>query len=116
MRKDLSKAEQEEAAKEFGEMMQDRLMAMVRGKGKRYMVSSEKEMSFMTELMRRQGEVQPDYEEYRRELNEALEKRTDDPRTKRPGVPVLARAARDKALPLAQWQKLHDEYYERTKR
>ena len=59
MRKDLSKAEQEEAAKEFGEMMQDRLMAMVRGKGKRYMVSSEKEMSFMTELMRRQGEVQP---------------------------------------------------------
>lgn len=27
-----------------------------------------------------------------------------------------ARAARDKALPLAQWQKLHDEYYERTKR
>ena len=21
-----------------------------------------------------------------------------------------------KALPLAQWQKLHDEYYERTKR
>lgn len=67
MRKDLSKAEQEEAAKEFGEMMQDRLLAMmqdrllamVRGKGKRYMVSSEKEMSFMTELMRRQGEVQP---------------------------------------------------------
>ena len=90
MRKGLSKAEQEEAAKEFGEMMQDRLLAMVRGKGKRYMVSSEKEMSFMTELMRRQGEVQP----YR----------------------VLARAARDKALPLAQWQKLHDEYYERTKR
>lgn len=42
MRKDLSKAEQEEAAKEFGETMQ--------------------------------------------------------------------------ALPLAQWQKLHDEYYERTKR
>lgn len=33
--------------------------AMVRGKSKRYMVSSEKEMSFMTELMRRQGEVQP---------------------------------------------------------
>ena len=59
MRKDLSKAEQEEAAKEFGETMQDRLLAMVRGKGKRYMVSSEKEMSFMTELMRRQGEVQP---------------------------------------------------------
>ena len=58
MRKDLSKAE-EEAAKEFGETMQDRLLAMVRGKGKRYMVSSEKEMSFMTELMRRQGEVQP---------------------------------------------------------
>ena len=55
----LSKAEQEEAAKEFGEMMQDRLLAMVQGKGKRYMVSSEKEMSFMTELMRRQGEVQP---------------------------------------------------------
>ena len=50
---------QEEAAKEFGETMQDRLLAMVRGKGKRYMVSSEKEMSFMTELMRRQGEVQP---------------------------------------------------------
>ena len=59
MRKDLSKAEQEEAAKEFGETMQDRLLAMVRGKGKRYMVSSEKEMSFMTELMRRKGEVQP---------------------------------------------------------
>lgn len=59
MRKDLSKAEQEEAAKEFGETMQGRLLAMVRGKGKRYMVSSEKEMSFMTELMRRQGEVQP---------------------------------------------------------
>lgn len=46
------------------------------------------------------------YEEYRRELNEALEK----------AYRVLARAARDKALPLAQWQKLHDEYYERTKR
>lgn len=30
MRKDLSKAEQEEAAKEFGETMQDRLLAMVR--------------------------------------------------------------------------------------
>lgn len=59
MRKGLSKAEQEEAAKEFGETMQDRLLAMVRGKGKRYMVSSEKEMSFMTELMRRQGGVQP---------------------------------------------------------
>ena len=55
----LMRKEQEEAAKEFGEMMQDRLLAMVRGKGKRYMVSSEKEMSFMTELMRRQGEVQP---------------------------------------------------------
>ena len=54
MRKDLSKAEQEEAAKEFGEMMQDRLLAMVRGKGKRYMVSSEKELSFMTAVMRRQ--------------------------------------------------------------
>lgn len=33
-----------------------------------------------------------------------------------PAYRVLARAARDKALPLAQWQKLHDEYYERTKR
>ena len=55
----VSPAEQEEAAKEFGETMQDRLLAMVRGKGKRYMVSSEKEMSFMTELMRRKGEVQP---------------------------------------------------------
>ena len=32
MRKDLSKAEQEEAAKEFGEMIQYLLMAMVREK------------------------------------------------------------------------------------
>lgn len=46
-------------AERLPELMQDRLLAMVRGKGKRYMVSSEKEMSFMTELMRRQGEVQP---------------------------------------------------------
>ena len=54
------------------------------------------------------------YEEYRRELNEALEKADwMNPRDKNR---VLARAARDKALPLAQWQKLHDEYYERTKR
>lgn len=43
------------------------------------------------------------YEEYRRELNEALEK-------------ADWMNPRDKALPLAQWQKLHDEYYERTKR
>ena len=50
----------EELVRDMGAaMMQDRLLAMVRGKGKRYMVSSEKEMSFMTELMRRQGEVQP---------------------------------------------------------
>ena len=42
MRKDLSKAEQEEAAKEFGETMQDRLLAMVRGKGKRYVEASRK--------------------------------------------------------------------------
>lgn len=40
-----------------------------------------------------------------------------NPRDKNgPAYRVLARAARDKALPLAQWQKLHDEYYERTKR
>lgn len=58
------------------------------------------------------------YEEYRRELNEALEKADwMNPRDKNgPAYRVLARAARDKALPLAQWQKLHDEYYERTKR
>lgn len=50
----------EELVRDMGAaLMQDRLLAMVRGKGKRYMVSSEKEMSFMTELMRRQGEVQP---------------------------------------------------------
>lgn len=51
----------EELVRDMGAaMMQaERLLAMVRGKGKRYMVSSEKEMSFMTELMRRQGEVQP---------------------------------------------------------
>lgn len=57
------------------------------------------------------------YEEYRRELNEALEKADwMNPRDKNgPAYRVLARAARDKALPLAQWQKLHDEYYERTK-
>lgn len=60
----------------------------------------------------------PAYEEYRRELNEALEKADwMNPRDKNgPAYRVLARAARDKALPLAQWQKLHDEYYERTKR
>lgn len=58
------------------------------------------------------------YEEYRRELNEALEKADwMNPRDKNgPAYRILARAARDKALPLAQWQKLHDEYYERTKR
>lgn len=72
MRKDLSKAEQEEAAKEFGEMMQDRLLAMVRGKGKRYMVSSEKEMSFMTELMRRQGEVNLRRDEINEEMLEVM--------------------------------------------
>lgn len=51
------------------------------------------------------------YEEYRRELNEALEKADwMNPRDKNgPAYRVLARAARDKALPLAQWQKLHDE-------
>ena len=49
---------------------------------------------------------------------EALEKADwMNPRDKNgPAYRVLARAARDKALPLAQWQKLHDEYYERTKR
>lgn len=76
MRKDLSKAEQEEAAKEFGETMQDRLLAMVRGKGKRYMVSSEKEMSFMTELMRRQGEDIPDAQalhQQQRQTRQALD-------------------------------------------
>lgn len=58
------------------------------------------------------------YEEYRRELNEALEKADwMNLRDKNgPAYRVLARAARDKTLPLAQWQKLHDEYYERTKR
>ena len=58
------------------------------------------------------------YEEYRRELNEALEKADwMNPRDKNGlAYRVLARAARDKALPLAQWKKLHDEYYERTKR
>lgn len=52
------------------------------------------------------------YEEYRRELNEALEKADwMNPRDKNGlAYRVLARAARDKALPLAQWQKLHDEY------
>ena len=52
------------------------------------------------------------YEEYRRELNEALEKADwMNPRDKNGlAYRVLARAARDKALPL------HDEYYERTKR
>ena len=47
------------------------------------------------------------YEEYRRELNEALEKADwMNPRDKNgPAYRVLA-----------QWQKLHDEYYERTKR
>lgn len=76
MRKDLSKAEQEEAAKEFGETMQDRLLAMVRGKGKRYMVSSEKEMSFMTELMRRQVEDIPDAQalhQQQRQTRQALD-------------------------------------------
>ncbi len=80
--------------------MQDRLLAMVRGKGKRYMVSSEKEMSFMTELMRRKGGgAALTYEEYRRELNEALEKADwMNPRDKNgPAYRVLARAARDKA-------------------
>ena len=58
------------------------------------------------------------YEEYRRELNEALEKADwMNPRDKHgPAYRVLARAARDTALPLAQRQQLHDEYYERTKR
>ena len=45
------------------------------------------------------------YEEYRRELNEALEKADwMNPRDKNGlAYRVLARAARDKALPLAQW-------------
>lgn len=72
MRKDLSKAEQEEAAKEFGEMMQDRLLAMVRGKSKRYMVSSEKEMSFMTELMRRLRKVNLRRDEINEEMLEVM--------------------------------------------
>lgn len=59
MRKDLSKAEQEEAAKEFGEMMRDLLLGMMRGKGKKFVVQNKKEMDFMMELLRRQGEVQP---------------------------------------------------------
>lgn len=119
MRKDLSKAEQEEAAKEFGETMQDRLLAMVRGKGKRYMVSSEKRDELYDGAdAAAGGGAALTYEEYRRELNEALEKADwMNPRDKNgPAYRVLARAARDKALPLAQWQKLHDEYYERTKR
>ena len=57
------------------------------------------------------------YTEYERELEEAL-KKADwmHPRDKSgPAYRVLARAARDKALPLAQWQKLHDLFYERTR-
>ena len=45
------------------------------------------------------------YEEYRRELNEALEK-ADACMGCHFHPPVI----------MAQWQKLHDEYYERTKR
>lgn len=59
MRKDLSKADQEEATKEFGEMMRDRLLDMMRGKGKKFVVQNKKGMDFMMELLRRQGEVQP---------------------------------------------------------
>ena len=58
MRKDLSKADQEEAAKEFGETMRDRLLDMMRGKGKKFVARDKKEMDFMMELLRRQGEVQ----------------------------------------------------------
>ena len=58
------------------------------------------------------------YEDYKRELLAALDKA--DWRNLRdkngPAYQVLVRASRDrKNLTLAQWQKLHDEYYERTK-
>ena len=112
MRKDLSKAEQEQASKEFGEMMQDRLLAMVYGQQRK------KDELYDGADAAEGGGAALTYEEYRRELNEALEKADwMNPRDKNgPAYRVLARAARDKALPLAQWQKLHDEYYERTKR
>lgn len=118
MRKDLSKAEQEEASKEFGETMQDRLLAMVRGKGNGIWSAAKRDELYDGADAAEGGGAALTYEEYRRELNEALEKADwMNPRDKNgPAYRVLARAARDKALPLAQWQKLHDEYYERTKR
>lgn len=119
MRKDLSKAEQEEAAKEFGETMQDRLLAMVRGKRQTvYGQQRKRDELYDGADAAAGGGAALTYEEYRRELNEALEKADwMNPRDKNgPAYRVLARAARDKALPLAQWQKLHDEYHERTKR
>ena len=114
MRKDLSKAEQEEAAKEFGE-------AAGHGARKRQTVYGQqrkRDELYDGADAAAGGGAALTYEEYRRELNEALEKADwMNPRDKNgPAYRVLARAARDKALPLAQWQKLHDEYYERTKR
>lgn len=56
-------------------------------------------------------------EEYKDLLLEAL-KQVDwrNPRDREsPAVKVLAKAAKDRSLPLEQWQALYDLYFERTK-
>lgn len=58
------------------------------------------------------------YEEYRRELNEALEKADwMNPRDKNgPAYRGTGPCGTGQGPAAGQWQKLHDEYYERTKR
>ena len=56
------------------------------------------------------------YEEYRAQLDKALEE-VDwmHPRDRNgPAYRVIARAAADKRLTLDEWGKLHEEFYRRT--
>lgn len=56
------------------------------------------------------------YEEYKQELDTALEQ-VDwmNPRDKNgPAYRVLVNAAADRTLPTQEWEKLNAEYYERT--
>lgn len=58
------------------------------------------------------------YKEYEQEMLEALKKADWQNLRDKNGQAyrVLMQAARDKALPLAEWQKLHDLYYAKTRK
>lgn len=58
LKKGMTSAEQEECAREFGEMMEKRLLQVMRKEKCKVYTTTGKEASFLQELMKRQGEVQ----------------------------------------------------------